>query len=205
MAQLHDFDKLNNIKRRSEPIDEYFADMGLPDDRRKRREEAAYAYLDMMLWYFLLLEAGTSYEDANMMLAERYQDTMADLDILDAELMAYAYVFADTIGKTTKEHEDDDWYTSDDRAAFIAENEASGTIGWDELMEAMEAGMTQKTWHGMLDKRERESHVDAEDQTVGIMEFFQVGEAQLLYPHDEINGAEYPEETVGCRCWVTYS
>lgn len=205
MAQLHEFDQLNNLTRRSEPIDEYFEGMGLPEERRRRREEAARRYLDMMLWYFLLLELGTTIEDAQALLADEYRNAMADLGILDEDLYLYAAVFAAEISRVTREHEDDDWYTSEDRATFIAENEASGSIGWDELMTAMEEGKTQKTWHGMMDRRERDTHRDAEGQTVDIMDFFSVGDAFLLYPHDEVNGSDFPEELVNCRCWCTYS
>lgn len=203
MARLQEFDKLNNI--RSEPIEDYWEDTGLPEERKRRRREAAYRFQEMMLWYFLLLELGTSYEDAEMMLADEYRTAMAELGLLDEELAGYATVFAAEISRVTREHQDEPYYTSEDRARFVAENEASGDVGWEELKDAVEAGMTMKTWHGMLDWRERPTHVASEDQTVGIMEFFHVGEAHLLYPHDEINGAAFPDEIINCRCWATYS
>ena len=203
MAQLYEFDQLNNI--RSEPIEEYWEDTGLSEERIERRKEAAYRFFEMMIWYFLLLELGTSYEDAGPMLADEYMVAMAELGLLDERLATYAPIFAEEINRVTREREGEPYFTSEDRARIIAENEASGDVGWEELREAIEEGYTMKTWHGVLDKRERETHVESEGQTVGILDYFNVGAAQLLYPRDETNGAEFPEEVINCRCFCTFS
>lgn len=73
-------------------------------------------------------------------------------------------------------------------AAAHAAVEASGLKG-------------NKSWITVGDERVRPTHERADTQTVAIDEKFQVGNDELMYPHDE-NGS--PEETVNCRCQVLW-
>jgi len=111
----------------------------------------------------------------------------------------------------TEEREDEDellpyfmYFNSEDRAEFIAEDEANSIEGYEDFLVAMMRGFTTKTWNTMQDKRVRDTHVKAEGQTVPIGEFFHVGNALLMFPRDTVNGADYPEELVNCRCWLTF-
>ena len=47
------------------------------------------------------------------------------------------------------------------------------------------------------------SHEEAEGQTIGIDEYFQIGNSQLLFPHDW-SASPDPKETINCRCAVEY-
>lgn len=58
-----------------------------------------------------------------------------------------------------------------------------------------------KTWLATLDDRTRDTHVDADGQTVAYDESFDVGGDSLDYPGDPSGSAE---EVVNCRCTVTY-
>lgn len=58
-----------------------------------------------------------------------------------------------------------------------------------------------KTWLATLDDRTRDTHADADGQTVAYDEPFDVGGDSLDYPGDPSGSAE---EVVNCRCSVTY-
>lgn len=58
-----------------------------------------------------------------------------------------------------------------------------------------------KTWLSTDDERTRDSHVDADGQTVAYDQPFSVGDAELMFPGDP-DGP--PEEVVNCRCTQTY-
>lgn len=93
------------------------------------------------------------------------------------------------------------------RAEAIARTEthtASMTGQHDSMAETSdELGMKlEKTWVASEDARTRESHLEADGQTVPMDETFTVGGAELMFPGDE-NGP--PEEIINCRCVVTYA
>jgi uncharacterized protein with gpF-like domain len=58
-----------------------------------------------------------------------------------------------------------------------------------------------KTWTATVDERTRESHAEADGQTVKDDEAFEVGGAELRFPSDP-NGP--PEEVINCRCVPIY-
>lgn len=89
---------------------------------------------------------------------------------------------ADTIGRT----ETVSAYVNGDRQAVAA-------LG--------DNGPVEKAWLATSDARTRESHAEADGQTVGVDEPFVVGGVQMQAPHDP--GAP-PEEVVNCRCVVEY-
>jgi HK97 family phage portal protein len=57
----------------------------------------------------------------------------------------------------------------------------------------------EQTWVTRRDERVRETHEDADGQTVSLGAPFIVGRALLRYPGDP---AGPPEEIANCRCWV---
>jgi uncharacterized protein with gpF-like domain len=90
------------------------------------------------------------------------------------------------------------------RAANIARSET--TAGLDlgqssQRQEWQEDGYTNltKTWQTMGDEKVRESHAEAEGQTVAIDEHFTVGGEQAYGPGDVGLSAE---NRCGCRCWT---
>lgn len=93
--------------------------------------------------------------------------------------------------------------SSDRRAELIARTEVGGAsngIAHDYASAISGVGdmpVLQKTWLATDDERTRPSHVDADGQTVGIDDPFEVGADELMYPGDE-DGS--PEEVANCRC-----
>lgn len=60
-------------------------------------------------------------------------------------------------------------------------------------------GPVEKVWVATLDKRTRETHAEAHNQTVLMEAMFDVGGVMMDAPHDP--GAP-PSEVVNCRCYV---
>lgn len=105
----------------------------------------------------------------------------------------------------TLERLDTPYMTSTDRSITIAETETNNAANNDEYLEAKENGMTQKTWVAFHDNKTRETHREVDGTTIPIDDMFQVGMAELMYPCDETNGYDNPEELVNCRCHTIYS
>lgn len=99
-----------------------------------------------------------------------------------AQKVTDAYLSADT------------WANATSRAVVGAMNAAS-------LIAATNAGALAKRWLATDDERTRPTHREAEGQVVGIGENFQVGAAELAFPHDPTGP---PEETINCRCTMLY-
>ena len=92
------------------------------------------------------------------------------------------------------------------RARTIARTEShqSGMTGQQFAAEetAEELGLTmRKEWLATVDDRTRESHTEANGQTVELNDSFEVGDASLAYPGDPSGPAE---EVINCRCVVAY-
>jgi uncharacterized protein with gpF-like domain len=92
------------------------------------------------------------------------------------------------------------------RARTIARTETAAAMGHGEQAEmeatAAELGADiRKTWTATEDENTRESHSDADGQTVPLDETFTVGGAELMFPGDP-DGP--PEEIINCRCVVVH-
>lgn len=92
------------------------------------------------------------------------------------------------------------------RSATIARTETAAAMmtGQDEAATVMteELGLTiYKTWTAADDERTRDTHRDADGQTVKQDDLFVVGGARLRFPSDP-NGP--PEEVINCRCVPVY-
>ena len=100
------------------------------------------------------------------------------------------------------------YWVSEDRAEFIAENEANTIINTAEFIEAKKAGKTHKIWMAYPDDRVRPTHEVTNGAKIPIDAYFDVGAARMLYPKDVTSelstGADYPEETINCRCSISY-
>lgn len=100
------------------------------------------------------------------------------------------------------------YWTSTDRAEFIAENESNTIINNSEFTEAARSGKTHKIWMSYGDDRVRLTHQIVDGAKIPIDAYFDVGRARMLYPKDVTSelstGAECPEETISCRCVCKY-
>lgn len=90
------------------------------------------------------------------------------------------------------------------RSLRIARTEVitASNLGSDAAARAFGVPLN-KSWLATFDGRERDTHAEADEQTVGLDGAFTVGGAQLMFPGDSSLGAP-PEEVIECRCAVTY-
>jgi hypothetical protein len=90
------------------------------------------------------------------------------------------------------------------RAETIARTEvisASNAGSYRAAQAYGEQGPATKSWLATLDTRTRESHADADGQSVAMAENFTVGGYELEFPGDP---AGPPEEVANCRCTILY-
>lgn len=214
MMDVQLFDRLNLIpleevpvsERRSESYSTYFGDMPITRQQAEEREEVAKEIEEAVKHYLLLilLAVGTGvvmWEYAE----ERLRDELREKNIGNEE---YRSRYAKDLTESTKRNLGNAWYFSEDRAIWNAENEANTVVNHMDFESAKERGYTRKQWIGMDDYKERPTHKQKNFQIIPIDDYFQVGNAQLLYPKDVFSqystGASHPEEIVNCRCGSVY-
>ena len=223
---IQNFDELNIIKRRSMPYKQYFGDMELTPKQKKEREDLALILEDYIMLFFDLIQSGANettvrqemtYELYKLLDEEGYFETDEQLDKYIAETVKNTYqstvdnlaLYPNDVSEYDIEKDDTtNYWVSDDRAMFIAENESNTLFNSKDYKEAKEKGYTHKIWMAYPDNRVRPTHVDANGLKVPIGSYFEVGEAQMLYPRDVTSefstGAEHPEEVISCRCQCKY-
>lgn len=95
--------------------------------------------------------------------------------------------------------------SSESRARTVARTTVVGSANgathdaYESVQETV--GPLMKEWIATDDERTRETHWDADGQTVGYDEPFVVGADLLDYPGDPAGSAE---EVINCRCAVAY-
>ena len=99
---------------------------------------------------------------------------------------------------------DVEYTTSGDRSITIAETETNNAANYTEYLQAKESGKAFKVWETMRDNKVRGTHIEVDGMMIGIDDMFHVGNAEMLFPCDEENAYDHPEEVVNCRCHVTY-
>ena len=209
--ELNILSQKEEFVRRAIPFRDYFKPMDINKEQKERRVRAAERIAEVFYIALGILDTGSPYGELAIAATVTYLQTAlmnAYAEITDRAADAWYSEHAlrlieETVAATGR-HPDDPYFTSDDRADVIAENDAAAVIAYDELAEAVENGFVFKTWHGMLDKRERKSHVAMEGTTIPIDEPFDVNGSQMMMPGDDSLGAS-PAEIVNCRCWLTFS
>jgi len=78
-------------------------------------------------------------------------------------------------------------------------DEAIASVGGFLTLSAS-LGLT-KTWVAVMDEVTREGHAEADGQTVGIEEMFDIDGEELDFPGDD---AGSPENVINCRCSTVY-
>ena len=122
---------------------------------------------------------------------------------INSYLEEYSKEFADDVVRSTLDNIDDEYYMSNDRAMFAAENEANTVLNYLEFKEAVANGKTRKRWVDIRDSRERKTHRQVGGTVIGIEEAFMVGNSLMMFPKDTSMGAE-AKEIIGCRCTIKY-
>lgn len=204
----HEFDELNNPKSRAIPYEQYFSEMELTEEQKEERIKASKRIEDMMLFLFSLLSVMKEYSYENLefvvsQVKNQYSDILYISMEMDEYLNGYVNDFSEQIVETTQNHMDDEWYISDDRAMFVAENEANTTFNYLEYKKAIESGKKKKRWITMRDRHVRHTHQLVEGKSIGINDVFLVGDSEMFYPKDTTFGAS-AREIVNCRCSIKY-
>lgn len=190
-------------KRRSLEFEKFFGEMDLDEEQTKDRVLFSLRFRDVVLTSFALVELG-NIEKAKQNLIDGYTDALGD-EL--AEMQEYRLYIEDICGKiieTTVKNSGDEYFTSEDRATLVSENEANTAYNTVDFKKAVKQGKTKKTWVAIKDNFTRETHKDANGQTIPIESLFSVGNEMLRFPRDW-EGDVTGEETVNCRCSVTYS
>lgn len=218
---MANFDRLNNLESFS--FEEYFEKMGISAEQKKKRVALAEALESTLLYIFAYALQMAGYGIVEAVLENELWEELEERMFLDlpdevkyvpsgkaeraedleedSEVRNHISVIAASIAATTVAHLAQEYFTSDERAASIAADEANGFYNYFDFREAAAQGKTRKRWNTMEDEKVRPAHAEADGQTVGIREYFIVGGEPMLYPRD-LNGS--PQNVIRCRCWATY-
>jgi len=200
-------DELNNL--RSVDPREYFKDMGFTEEEIEERiefTEKANSIFDLILVLILLSDdrSETYYGKLQGQLESEYLSLINEYADPDDYLINYAVDFSGNFIDATKDHIDDEWYTSADRSLFNAENSANDVLNYKEYQNAIKDGKTKKKWVAEKDNRVRKNHKLVDGKEIGIKELFYVGGVPMRFPKDYEYAEAFPQETVGCRCRCKY-
>ena len=168
-------------------IESYFAPMGISREQKEQRKQASRDFREYLLTLFLFLGIQSEYIAVNWTYVE---------DMFRTEFERAALRYANNTPMLTE-------YIAEKASDFVRitrENIDNG--GSQEFQDALAIGKKHKTWHGIMDRRERASHVRMEGKRIPINDYFIMDKGILLYPGDAYNGE--PEEVSNCRCWLTY-
>ena len=199
-----------NTKRRGQPFNEYFGVMPISKDRLERRIGLANDLLEVMFFYYALLEQNPSRSLAQNQLYSEILSAVVRQGELDRYVDELAYSLATDINDTTYKNiktssltnleGEGDYYTSIDRAYFCAEDMSQSFVNYFEYVEH---DGSNKTWRSKEDLVVRPTHEAVNRTTLPFDGIFQVGKSQMRFPKDTSLGAS-PEEIINCRCWLEY-
>ena len=217
---VQNFDKLNNIQRKDRhiPYDEWFGDIAkLGEQEIAQRIAMAQRFEDSILTYLSMMrysaETGFDGSYGRHYLRNRYREIACEQFAEDAYIDELADNFSKDFHRVTKKHlsDDDDlimlagsYWFSQDRAMVSAENTVLDIFNYEEFLEALAMGYTQKTWVTMGDNRVRDSHTIIDGTTIPLDEVFDLEGGDMRFPRDADLGAS-DDEISGCRCWLEYS
>lgn len=203
---IRTLDELNNVSTSPE---KYFGDMDLTNSQIEERlrftNESYEAILDSMYEIDTYKEFGTiDYDAIRQRLDDRMAAVIAGYVVLDEYLRQYCSDYARNFIDTTEKHINEDWYLSEDRALFNAENSANDTINYKDYKKAVEDGFTHKKWVTEHDNRVRITHQKVEGEVIPIKNYFDVGGVLMRFPKDYELAFDSPHETIACRCTIKY-
>lgn len=200
--------------------------MELTAEQKKHRRETALILEDIIAIILMLVQRQMEMNAVNPVIVKQQMifDMLEPVEnggFFDTEeqLDHYLSMIADEIVDSTiqnlEKHPNDYDYTgknnywvSEDRAQFIAENEANTLCNNKDYLDAKAQGKKRKIWMAFPDDRVRPTHVETDGSEVPIDAYFSVGGARMLFPRDTTSkystASDYPEEVVNCRCQALY-
>lgn len=205
------YEELNQMieNPRSEPFENYFGDMEISESEKKKRislaEKLKDNFLPILFFLFTYQKYGLTidWEEIRLRFEIEYRNTLQEIMTIDTYLDTYIKTFSYDVTDSTKQHKDDFYYYSEDRATLISENESNTAFSYEEFLEAINSGKTMKKWIDIKDKRERESHRKVGGTIKPINEPFLVGNSLMMFAKDWSMGAE-AKEIISCRCSIKY-
>lgn len=202
------FDELNQLKR-------YFKVMELPEKDKEKRVSLGMLFYDAFFYVFLMMRTEVAVKlketgDISKVMIDRdYYVQSLDYrirDILEENDLPYEEEYiprlTEDVIDTTTRHLDDDYYFSQERALLVAQNEANTVLNGVDFTQAKSNGKKYKTWITEGDTKVRLWHEEVDNLRVAIDEMFHVGNDELRFPHDYINGSA--ENLINCRCTCIY-
>ena len=199
---------LQKFDRLSMPYKQYFGEMEITDDQKKKRIQLAEEIEDIMFFLYELVSLMTDYryispEFIKQKVYEKYINVLEKHGKPDKYIEEYAKEFSDMVVDTTIKHSGEEFYRSEDRAMLVAENEANSAINYFEYKEAVAGGKKRKQWITQRDDRVRDTHKEVNGETIPIDNAFIVGDSLMAFPKDTSYGASI-NEIAGCRCTIKY-
>ena len=193
------FDELNKLKR-------YFSVMELPQSEKDKRVSLGNLFFDAFFYVFMLMKAEVKLDGE---IDRDYYIRTLDgriRDVLESKELPYDEEYIprlteDVVDATTR-HLDDPYYFSKDRALLVAQNEANTVMNSVDFTNAKSSGKKYKRWITEKDSRVRLSHEEVDETKIPIDDYFHVGNDDLKFPHDYMNGS--PENLINCRCTCIY-
>lgn len=205
--KIDELNILESTKLRSMDYDKFFGEMFLTDKQKKIRIKMAEA-LEVEILYILSLisvQNGLSsinWSNIRNRFKRAFESVIEPEYGIDDYMRKYIDKVSDDITRSTKEHLEDEYMTSYDRARLISENEVNSMMNHEDDEDAIEQGKKWKVWRTMEDEKVRHSHAEVNGMKIPIKEMFSVGNCKMLYPHDYINGDA--SQLINCRCSLEY-
>lgn len=190
------------------PIKEYFSKMALKKRQIQKRIEMAEEIEEILLLFLLSIAIEQKYDiekTAKERFIEDYTEVVKKYIEDDDFVAVYVVLVAALLEDTTIRHIDDEYFTSEDRAISIAEDQANIVLNRSDYNDAVINGYTRKQWVTEEDNRVRKTHEEVNRVIIPIDDLFVVGNAVMRFPGDLEYGADaHPEEISNCRCVVEY-
>lgn len=208
--EFRSFDEINarNELHRAIDYEEYFGKMELTKEQKQERIALAEKLEENFLFVLALLFTMQQYnavdwETIRAKFQTGYMNALSGIVATDDYIKSYVRTFVYDVTDSTKAHQSDPYYYTQDRAAFMAENEANTFFNYSDYFAAIKAGKIMKMWVDIRDKRERETHRKVGGTIKKIDEPFMVGSSFMNFPRDYSMGAS-ASEIVNCRCSIKY-
>lgn len=204
MAKRTKNDELN-ILDYHDYIRHYFDPMQITDKQKRERIEEAEELFDAILLFLIWCDESpenVKQEDTQREMGNLYREVIFQKVEPDNFIDIYVPIFIGNLVTTTTENANNKYYTSIDRAANIACNEANSVINYADLQRAKDQGFLYKKWIAERDDKTRIDHVSMNGAIVPIDAYFIFDDCEMLFPHDEVNGTA--QQCVNCRCSVEY-
>ena len=210
LSEIDSFDELNRLVgyKNSEPYEDYYAPMQINQQQKQKRIDLAKLLEDvfegMLVYMFEMNRHGYSDSADEYIRAKEYYIAIISRFVTpDSYLISHADAVIANVLTVLNRHADDPWFYSSDRARALSENEANAVFNHTEYEESVK-NKRFKTWHTIMDGRERDSHAEMNGVTLPIAQPFELRGGYMQYPLDTSLGVS-ADEWVNCRCSLTVS